>query len=1105
MHHRIITGWILCASICFGGTSPRQQQCLNGTWQFAPGEIRQTAPDAKAVWKDFPVPSFWDRAEQFGVKPDWPADLSCGWYRRDFSVNPEWKGKRIVIRFDAVRYTAKVFVNSKLVATSVDGFLPFSCDITDLVSFGTPNRLLVKVENWRGLLARGQEKIDLPVGQTVVGVSAFLAPIGPTPRCGNIAGIWQDVWLEALPAVCIERVKATTDVKEKKLGLHAELSGKAPEGYKIRYEVLDGGNGGKRLFSVGPVAIDEGEKRVDWAKPHLWWPHDPHLYQLRTELIDSQGNLIDSNLTRFGFRQVEIRGSFIYLNGERLNLRGDHWMALLDAAGSIALRPEYAKAYFEFSKRCNINIIRLSGSPMPTSMLDMADETGMLIIDESANYGSDGLLRLDDPVFLKRSLTHVEQWIKRDWNHPSVIAWSLGNEFGPPVSHAKALYKLAKTLDPTRIAYFDCGHDQFSDAVCPHYAWHWARSYQLPNTAYWFADATTCRQTLGCTRETIGKPCFMGEYLDAGSSSDSQSVSVFLGPGFDKAPRSDRWAVHFKALRIVAEGARYTGLAHIAPFCLVPHTWIFCCPGGDVKPWPDPAAPGIKPVKAGSMIVNPDLVPGDRFVWHDLFEYIKFAYSPLYAYCRDYSHTFYSGQAVKRQITCFNDDLQSIPKTVRWTVKAGERVVASGTRLIGSSIGTPDEFEIAFQLPEVRTRTVGSLTLTVMAGDEKAFENVLPLTIFPTPQFALDTNQIGFWHMSREEQKRVKEFGLTGLDVSQAGNFGSVKLIIVGSNSTSNAGLASSFEKLSQFVNGGGCVIALPQTEQADWMPGRLKVDSDSRSSWSTMGFLTGIDFAQGRLTSDDVRFWSPDHVIVRQSFLLGELPAQAGALVVAGSPMGIAHAPIVQYRYGKGIYLLCQMPVIDSLQTEGAAGTLLAELIRYGLSYRGTPVPVKERFTYRRTVEVVLRGDQALPPGKTDDYRLNPLSEVFGCGFPMIDSIKEGRSVQWKIKGVPSGLRLMRLTMNLRTADGGHVTKRPFTYRVLLNGKPVVMKKDYENVRMTFDSFQGWQIWMGNLSSDKPITVRNGDTLQIIADQDWSAIAWIELAGEYEVKTDSR
>jgi len=1093
MHFKLITSWILCASVCFGGTSPRQQQCLNGTWQFAPGEIRQTEPDAKAVWKDFPVPSFWDRAEQFGVKPDWPADLACGWYRRDFSVNPEWKGKRIVIRFDAVRYTAKVFVNGKLVGTSEDGFLPFSFDITDIVSFDKPNQVLVKVENWRGLLAKDKKDIDLPVGREIVGLNAFLAPIGPTPRCGNMAGIWQDVWLEALPDIRIERVKVTTDVKEKKLGLRVELSGKAPEGFKIRYEVLDGG---KNVFSVGPEAFAEGEKQVAWAKPHLWWPHDPYLYQLRTELIDPQGNVIDSNLTRFGFRQIGIRGSFIYLNGQRLNLRGDHWMALLDSAGSIALRPEYAKAYFEFCKRCNINVIRLSGSPMPTSMLDMADETGMLIIDESANYGSDWLLRMNDPVFMKRSLIHVEQWIKRDWNHPSVIVWSLGNEFGPPTSHSKALYKIAKTLDPTRIAYYDCGSEEFSDAVCPHYAWHWARSYQLPNTAYWFADAKMARQSLGHTRETIGKPCFMGEYLDAGSSSNSQSVSVFLGPGFDKAAKSERWSVHFKALRIVAEGARYSGVAHMAPFCLVPHTWIFCCPGGDVKPWPDPTAPGIKPVKAGSMVVNPDLVPGDRFVWANLFEYIKFAYSPMYAYCRDYSHTFYSRQSVKRQITCFNDDLRSIPKTVRWTAKAGERLIATGTRLIGSPIGNPDEFEISFQLPEVSVRTPGSITLMVMAGGEKAFENVIPITIFPKPQFAADASRVGFWHVSKEEQKKVNEFGLTGIDVSQAGNFGSVKVIIVGSNATNNSRYANSYASLAEFVRGGGCVIALPQTGQADWMPGRLKVDNGS-NTWSTIGFLTGPEFAQGRLTSDDVKFWSPEHVIAKQSFLVRDLPTEANALVVAGSPMGIAHAPIVQYRYGKGLYLLCQMPVIDSLQTEGAAGTVLAELIRYGQSYQGTPVPVKERFTYRRTVEVELRPDQALPAKKPDDYRLNTLSEVFGCGYPMIDCIKQGRSVQWKIKNIPFGIRSMRLTMNLRTNDGGHVTKRQFTYRVLLNGKPVTMKKDYENVRMTFDSFQGWQIWMGNLSSEKPIKIRNGDTLQLIADQDWSAVTGITLSAD--------
>jgi hypothetical protein len=88
-----------------------------------------------------------------------------------------------------------------------------------------------------------------------------------------------------------------------------------------------------------------------------------------------------------------------------------------------------------------------------------------------------------------------------------------------------------------------------------------------------------------------------------------------------------------------------------------------------------------------------------------------------------------------------------------------------------------------------------------------------------------------------------------------------------------------------------------------------------------------------------------------------------------------------------------------------------------------------------------------------------------------------------------------MKITVNLRTGDGGHVNKKPFTYKLTLNGKPIEMKPRYDDVRMTFDSFQGWQIWMGNWSTIKPVRIKNGDVLRITADQDWSAISGITIS----------
>jgi beta-galactosidase/beta-glucuronidase len=216
--NRYVSIWVVAvcaasATLSFASdVSPRKQQCLNGVWEFSPGTLSDTKPADDAHWVAMPVPSFWDRPVQFGVKATWPDDLACGWYRRTFTMPNDWPSRRIVLRFDAVRYACDVFVNDRRVAQSVDGFIGFSVDITDAVNRAGPNQLRVKVMNWRALLADDRRDINMPIGETVTGTYAFLGPIGPTPRCGNMAGIWQDVWLETLPTLHIQRVKIDTDV-----------------------------------------------------------------------------------------------------------------------------------------------------------------------------------------------------------------------------------------------------------------------------------------------------------------------------------------------------------------------------------------------------------------------------------------------------------------------------------------------------------------------------------------------------------------------------------------------------------------------------------------------------------------------------------------------------------------------------------------------------------------------------------------------------------------------------------------------------------------------------------------------------------------------------
>ncbi len=590
-----VTTLTLLASFAAAQAAERERVCLNGVWQFSPGQIDQEALAADATFYDVPVPSFWDRMEEFGVAPSWPKELARGWYRRAFSVDRAWQGRRVLLTFDAVRYVAEVFVNGKSMGTHIDGFAPLVLDVTDAVRFDGSNDLLVKVTNWKGLLYPDAKDMEFPLFKDIRYAFAFFAPFGLPPRVGNQAGIWQDVWLEAVPVRRIERVKIETSVKDRLLTVRTWTAGEKAEGSRVRHEVLDGEKVVLTAEGAAPGAVE-----AKWAEAKLWWPHDPHLYHLRTQLLDGAGQVIDEITTRFGFREIGIDGKHVYFNGERLNLRADNYVQIMDAAGMLAMRKEYAKMLFELMKRCNINAVRLHGNPSPPSTLDAADEVGMLILNESATYGSESHMRVEDPLFQKNNLRHLEAWIQRDWNHPSVIAWSLANEFSAPVEHFRAMHELAKRLDPTRIAYND---GDFADVWCGHYTWDWTRTPQLPNTAYWFGDEEWVKRTLGKSLDEICIPHFVDEFYNVDTTARSLSPSVFFGPDVDKVPHQAKRDLHFHALRYVAEGARYTDLAEINPFCLIAHFWSFCVSGATLS-WPDPTGS----VRAGIVtgVAGPD-------------------------------------------------------------------------------------------------------------------------------------------------------------------------------------------------------------------------------------------------------------------------------------------------------------------------------------------------------------------------------------------------------------------------------------------------------------------------------------------------------------------
>ena len=474
----------------------RRDLCLNGLWQFEPvalppnfKEGQDAAPQLPAPtghWAATPIriPSPWNvnsfadkdgLGGDFRTYPSYPKEwesIKMGWLCKKFSVPADWKGRRIQFHFSAIAGDAEIVVNGKSAGRHFGIFLPFDLDATDYISPGQENELKVGVRK-ASLFDRKSE-----FGRRTYQAGSFWGQ--------HIAGIWQDVHLVALPQVHISNVYIKplldTDTLEAEVTIandtaepaNVQLDARAyPWLSKAGKDVLTAANpsstlGEKAALGFPAVQVKlpaRGAAKVIMRSPvkaklQKWSPDHPNLYGL---VIQTQcgGKILDSNYTRFGWRQASIKDGQFLLNGKPLVMKGDSWHFL----GIPQMTRRYAWAWFTAMRKANLNAVRLHAQPYPPFYLDVADEMGILVLDETAIWASDGGPKLDSDAYWKDSENHVTELVMRDRNHPAIFGWSVSNEVmpivrgvmrNPPgmkdklVSHYASWAGICRKLDPTR-------------------------------------------------------------------------------------------------------------------------------------------------------------------------------------------------------------------------------------------------------------------------------------------------------------------------------------------------------------------------------------------------------------------------------------------------------------------------------------------------------------------------------------------------------------------------------------------------------------------------------------------------------------------------------
>jgi beta-glucuronidase len=398
------------------------------------------------------------KAHPVSVPHCWPADPSYSdfvgdaVYERDFPSPAAAKDTIVRLHFDAVYYKASVWLNGEWLGEHEGGYTPFEFDITRKLHPGQ-NHLLLDVDNTPHIntipglaTARPSMSVSEPVGSagrdTVVG----WWPYGGINRAVSLL-LTQAVYLRAA------KVEAAPDLLHKRAALtvHAWLH----NGSSTARSVTLSGNIAGLSFRAPQAKLAPGaETEIVWhgtlQNPHLWGLRDPYLYTAHLQVPG------DEFVTHLGIREIRVQGTELLLNGKAVHLFGANRVSEDPVAGLIEPASVIERDLGDMLAD-NMRMMRIAHYPQAPALLDYADSHGMLIIAEAGNWNMNDW-QMDDPGIRKLWRQQMREMMERDWNHPSIIAWSVGNEYESATTSGirwtRDMRAYTLSIDPSRLITF---------------------------------------------------------------------------------------------------------------------------------------------------------------------------------------------------------------------------------------------------------------------------------------------------------------------------------------------------------------------------------------------------------------------------------------------------------------------------------------------------------------------------------------------------------------------------------------------------------------------------------------------------------------------------
>lgn len=444
MKNYFVLSFLFCSISLFG---QRQEIPFSQNWQF-----EGATASGMSYKKSIDLPHTWnDKDVQAGITQH----RSIGVYTKSFPARADWAEKRVFIHFEGANITSKVILNGQEVGMHKGGYAAFAFELTPYLDFGRENELEVEVSN----------ELDMAVIPLVGDFNNYGGIYRPLRLIITEKSICISPLDYASPGVYIKQSNVSSQSAQIEVITKYLSKDKAEVEYKTTLVAADGSIVASQSTSEAILLDKSGSLSHTYSleNPHLWnGRKDPYMYQVRVELIQN-GNIKDSKTENFGLRYFDIDANEGFsLNGQPMPLRGvSRHQDKMDKGSALSDKDQ--EEDMEMMLEMGINTLRLAHYQHAEKVYDLTDSAGLVVWAEipfiglpdiASGQGTNGYEGTDD--FHNNVKQQLIELIRQNYNHPSIVMWSLYNELqnpedASPIEFLKELNVLAKSEDPDRL------------------------------------------------------------------------------------------------------------------------------------------------------------------------------------------------------------------------------------------------------------------------------------------------------------------------------------------------------------------------------------------------------------------------------------------------------------------------------------------------------------------------------------------------------------------------------------------------------------------------------------------------------------------------------